>query len=380
MKKIAIVVNDSWYAYNMRFNLALSFKSVGYEVVFICPYDKYSDKIKQEFEYVDISLNTKGTNPIEDLKTIYRYYKIYKKIKPDIVLQYTIKPNIYGTIAASMLKIPTINNIAGLGTLFIKQNLVTKIAKWLYKVSQKKASKVFFQNQDDFKMFVDEELVQEEKCDVLPGSGVDINKFLPIEKEDDGIFRFLIVSRMLWAKGIGEYVEAAQTIKEKYTNVEFQLVGFLDTASPTAISKEQMDIWVNDGIVNYLGTSDDVKVEISKADCVVLPSFYREGTPRILLESASMAKPIITTDNVGCRDVVDDGINGYLCEVRNSQDLADKMEMMIDLSEDERKLMGKAGREKIVKEFDEKIVISKYLEAIEDILYPKGTSCGANDE
>ena len=367
MQKIAIVVNNSWYAYNMRFNLALVFKSAGYEVIFISPYDRYSDKIKQEFEYIDISLNTKGINPIEDLKTIYRYYKIYKDIKPDIILHYTIKPNIYGTLASSILNIPTINNIAGLGTLFIKQNIITKIAKWLYKVSQKKAIKVFFQNQDDFKMFVDERLVQKEKCDVLPGSGVDITKFIPVEKEDDGIFRFLLVSRMLWAKGIQEFVEAAKIIKVKYGNIEFHLLGHLDMASPTAISKKQMDTWVTDGYIKYLGSSDDVRVEIAQADCVVLPSFYREGTPRILLESASMEKPIITTDNIGCRDVVDDRINGYLCEVKNSKDLADKMEMMLNLSDIERNDMGKAGRVKMINEFDEKIVIDKYLFTVENI-------------
>jgi glycosyltransferase involved in cell wall biosynthesis len=352
----------------MRANLGFAFQKVGFEVVFICPYDKYSENIKEHFEYVDIEINSKGTNPIEDIKTIYRYYKIYKEVKPDIVLQYTIKPNIYGTLAASILNIPTINNIAGLGTLFIKQNFVTKIAKWLYRVSQKKATKIFFQNQDDFKMFVHEGLVKKEKCDVLPGSGVDIEKFKPVEKNHDGVFRFLLVSRMLWAKGILEFVDAAKIIRQKYSNVEFQLLGHLDMKSPTAISKEQMDIWVTDGNVNYLGSSDDVRVEISQADCVVLPSFYREGTPRILLESASMQMPIITTDNVGCRDVVDDGVNGYLCKVQSTQDLADKMEKMLKLTVEEKDAMGKAGREKIVKEFDEKIVIDKYLEAIEDIL------------
>ena len=352
----------------MRANLGFAFQKQEFEVVFICPYDKYSENIKEHFEYVDIEINTKGTNPIEDLKTIYRYYKTYKEVKPGIVLQYTIKPNIYGTIAASMLKIPTINNIAGLGTLFIKQNIVTKIAKWLYKVSQGKATKIFFQNQDDFKMFVDEGLVEKERCDVLPGSGVDIEKFKPVVKEDDGVFRFLLVSRMLWAKGIQEFVDATKIIKQKYSNVEFQLLGHLDMKSPTAISKEQMDIWVKDGYVNYLGSSDDVRIQIIEADCVVLPSFYREGTPRILLESASMEKPIITTDNVGCRDVVDDGVNGYLCEIKNAQDLADKMEMMLNLTDEQRNIMGKAGREKIVNEFDEKIVINKYLEAIEGIL------------
>lgn len=368
-KKIVIVVNNSWYAWNMRANLGFAFQKQGYEVVFISPYDKYSENIKEHFRYIDININSKGINPIEDLKTIYMYYKTYKELKPDIVLQYTIKPNIYGTIAASMLNIPTINNIAGLGTLFIKQNFITSIAKWLYKFSQKRATKIFFQNQDDFKMFVEEKLVLQEKCDVLPGSGVDINKFVPIEKkEDDGVFRFLLISRMLWAKGIQEFIDAAKIIKEKYNNVEFQLLGHLDVESPTAISKEQMDIWVKNGFINYLGSSDDVRVEISQADCIVLPSFYREGTPRILLESASMAKPIITTDNVGCKDVVDDGVNGFLCKIKDSEDLALKMEKMLNLSFDERNTMGKAGREKIVKEFDEKIVIEKYLKAIESIL------------
>jgi len=292
---------------------------------------------------------------------------VYKRLRPDIICHYNIKPNIYGTIAASILKIPTINNIAGLGTLFIKQNFITKIAKWLYKFSQKKATKIFFQNQDDFKMFVGERLVQKDKCDVLPGSGVDIEKFKPIVKKDDGVFRFLVVSRMLWAKGIQEFIDAAKIIKQKHQNVEFQLLGYLDMKTPTAISKKQMNIWVKDGCINYLGDSDDVRVKISKADSIVLPSFYREGIPRVLLEGASMQKPIITTDNVGCRDVVDDGVNGYLCEVKNAEDLADKMEKMLKLTNEQRNAMGKAGRRKVMKEFDERIVICKYIDVIETV-------------
>ena len=352
----------------MRTNLGLALKQIGYDVIFICPYDKYSENIKKNFKYLDIKLNTEGINPIEDLATIYKFYLIYKKLRPDVVLQYTIKPNIYGTIAASMLKIPTINNIAGLGTLFINQNFVTTTAKWLYKISQKKAAKIFFQNRDDFKMFVDEGLVQKKKCDVLPGSGVDIEKFQAIKKEKKGAFKFLLASRMLWAKGIQEFVSAAEITKEKYQDVEFQLLGHLDMKSPTNISKKQMDIWVKSGLVNYLGSSDDVRTEIAQADCIVLPSFYREGTPRILLEGASMQKPIITTDNVGCRDVVDDEVNGYLCKVKNAQDLANKMEKMLNLTVEQRSRMGKSGREKIMKDFDEKIVINKYVKSIKDLL------------
>ena len=366
---ILIVSNTSWSLFNFRFELARSIKENGYEVVLIAPYDEYSEKLSKEFEYHDIYMNNKGTNPKEDIKTTIEFYKLYKKIKPDIVLHYTIKPNIYGTIACSMLDIKTINNIAGLGTLFIKQNFVTKIAKWLYKYSQSKADKIFFQNRDDFDMFIDEKLVDKDKCDILPGSGVDTNKFLPVEyKKEDDVFRFLLVARMLWDKGIGEYIEASKIIKSKYKNVEFQMLGFLDVDNHSAVSKEQMQEWVDVGYVNYLGVSDNVKEEIAKVDCVVLPSFYREGTPRILLESASMAKPMITTNNVGCRDVVDDGVNGYLCGVRNSIDLANKMEMMLNLSEGERVEMGKRGREKMLHEFDESIVIRKYLDCISKII------------
>jgi len=367
--RIAIVSNTSWSLFNFRFELAKAIRKAGYEIVLIAPYDDYSNRLSEEFEYHDIAMNNKGTNPKEDIKTTIDFYKLYKEIQPDVVLHYTIKPNIYGTIACCLLEIKTINNIAGLGTLFIKQNFVTKIAKWLYKYSQSKASKIFFQNSDDFEVFTDEGLVEKVKCDILPGSGVDTGKFIPVEVEkEEDVFRFLFVARMLWNKGTGEYVEASKLIKVKYKNVEFQMLGFLDVDNHSAVTKEKMKEWVDTGYVKYLGVSDDVKKEIAKADCIVLPSFYREGTPRVLLESASMAKVIITTDNVGCRDVVDDEVNGYLCKVRDSKDLALKMEMMLNLSEDKRIRMGKLGREKMISEFDESIVIRKYLDSLGVIL------------
>jgi len=368
-KKIVIVSNTSWSIFNFRFQLAKDLKYFGYDVILIAPHDKYSHRLSSEFEYHNINMNNKGTNPKEDIKTTIEFYKLYKGIKPDVVLHYTIKPNIYGTIACNILGIKTINNIAGLGTLFVNQNFVTQIAKCLYKYSQKKAGKIFFQNKDDFHMFTDENLVDITKCDILPGSGVDTNKFVPgkyIKKDDT--FKFLLIGRMLWDKGIGEYVAASKIIKEKYQNVEFQLLGFLDVINNSAISNIQMQEWIGAGLVNYLGVSDNVSNEIEKADCIVLPSFYREGTPRTLLESASMAKPIITTNNVGCKDVVDDGINGYLCEIKNVKDLVEKMEMIINLSEEERNKMGQAGREKMINEFDEKIVINKYLETIKGVI------------
>jgi glycosyltransferase involved in cell wall biosynthesis len=369
-KKILISINTSWNIINFRLGLLQALQKEGYKIIVLAPKDEYSELFQNyNFEYHDIEMNNKGTNPIEDLKLTISYYKILKKIKPDLMLNYTIKPNIYGTIAANLLKIPTINNIAGLGSLFVNENFITKIAKYLYKYSQDKASKVFFQNNEDFELFTSLGLVDIKKSDVLPGSGINTEKFQPIEKTKnlDKIV-FLLISRMLWDKGVGEYVEAARILTKKYPNLEFQLLGFLDVANNSAISNDQMDSWVKEGIINYLGTSDNVQNEISNADCMVLPSFYREGTPRTLLESASMAKPIVTTNNIGCKDVVNDGETGYLCKIKDSTDLASKLELIINMSEEERKTMGQKGREKIKKEFDEEIVINKYLDAIKEIV------------
>ena len=368
-KKIAIISNLSWNLYNFRLSLMFAMRDAGYEVVAIAPYDRYSQKIIDAgFEFHDIKMNAQGINPLEDLRTTYLFYKLFKEVSPDIICQYTIKPNIYGSFVATFLKIKMINNIAGLGTLFIKENAVTKIAKVLYKISQYKADRVFFQNRDDFTFFTDKGIVTTNKCDVLPGSGVDTNRFKPQHKEERVNIRFLLISRMIWEKGIGEYVKAAREVKKSYPNVEFCLLGFLEVENPGAITKNEMDIWVKEGIVNYLGVSDKVEEFIQTADCVVLPSYYREGTPKTLLESGSCGKPIITTDSVGCRNVVDDGINGYLCEPKSWEDLKLKIEMFLALTDEERVKMGIKSREKMIKEFDEKIVINKYLDALTSVL------------
>lgn len=366
--KIVISSNTSWSIYNFRLNLAKTLKKRGYEVVIVAPHDEYIEYLKKKFKFYEISIDSKGTNPSKDIKTVFDYYKIYKRIKPDIVLNFTIKPNIYGTMICNLLGIKTINNITGLGTLFIKENFASKIAKFLYKLSLKKADFIFFQNRDDFELFGKLRLIDDNKCGILPGSGVDIYRFKPIKiKKDDDVFKFLLIARMIKDKGVFEYIEAAKIIRSKHSNVEFLLLGAVGVDNPTAIPKEKIKEWEDKGLVKYLGMIADVRQEIAKADCVVLPS-YREGTSRVLLESAAMAKPIITTNVPGCRDVVDDGINGFLCEVKNSKDLANRMEKMISLSEGERNKIGKNGRKKIIKEFDEKIVIDKYIEVIDEIL------------
>ena len=367
-KRIAIVSNVSWNLYNFRLSLMNAMRDAGFEVIAIAPYDKYSQKIIDAgFEFHDIKMNAQGINPLQDLRTTYQFYKLFKKISPDVLCQYTIKPNIYGSLMANILNIKMINNIAGLGTLFIKDTFITKIAKLLYKVSQSNADRIFFQNRDDFNFFVDKGIVNPIRCDVLPGSGVDTNRFIPHYKVESQKIRFLLIARMIWEKGIAEYVKAAREIKKTYPNAEFCLLGFLDVQNPGAITRDEMDEWVKEGVINYLGVSDNVDVVIQSADCVVLPSYYREGTPKTLLESGSSGKPIITTDSVGCRDVVDHGVNGYLCEPRSWEDLKLKLEMFLNLSYEEKKEMGRRSREKIKREFDEKIVINKYLDLLNEV-------------
>jgi glycosyltransferase involved in cell wall biosynthesis len=371
MAKIAIVLNASWNIYNFRLPLLDRLSGLGHEIIVIAPEDEYSRKIPYPFHHIPIK--SKSVNPFGDIVTFLNFFKLLKKTKPDILLLYTIKPNVYGNFAAYLLGIKTISNIAGLGSLFINPGLVTKFAKRLYQLAMKVPAKVFFQNHEDMKMFIKEGLVLENIAERIPGSGVDLSRFTDSSNsvKENGKFVFLLLSRMLWDKGVGEYVEAAKLLLPKRADVEFQLLGFLDSDNPQAISKTEMDrLTETEGII-YIGASDYVEDFIQEADCIVLPS-YREGLPRSLLEAAAMGKPIITTDVSGCRDVVEDGFNGFLCRPRDSRSLFDKMEKMIGLDSKERARLGANGREKVIREFDQDIVSQKYIQAIEDILVRDG--------
>lgn len=365
MKKIAIVLNSSWQAYNFRLNLARAIKKAGYEVIFIAPYDqKYSELLKIEFEFLNIKIDPMGLNPLNDFRVLISLFFLYKREAIDMVLNFTIKPNIYSSIVSGLLNIKSVSNITGLGTIFIKQSPITKMVKILYKFALSYNSKVFFQNKSDQRYFLENDLVAEGITDLLPGSGVDLNKFIPLEKSIiNNKIIFLLIARLLKDKGLLEYIEAIRIVKDRYDNVEFQILGAVDSLNRTAITNEELQSWIDDKLVSYLGTTDAVEKVISQCDCVLLPS-YREGTPRSLLEACAMEKPIIATDVAGCRDIVDDGINGFLCKVKSSEDLADKIELMLNLSDNERLLMGKAGRKKVLEQFDENTVINKYLASI----------------
>lgn len=372
-KNIVLVSNTSWFIYNFHLTLLEALHKDGYKVTVVAPKDDYSQKFEVlGMEYHEIKMNNKGTNPVEDAKLILDFYKIYKKIAPDVILQYTIKPNIYGSIAAGMLGVPVISSITGLGTVFLNDSLSSKVARMLYRIALRSTRKVFFLNSYDRELFIESKLVKSKKADLMPGSGINTEMFKPseIKIEKHNTVQFLFIARLLKDKGLIEYIEAARKVSAKFVEndikVEFCILGAYYPGNPTAITEVEMKAWELEGCVKYLGTSNDVSVVISEADCIVLPS-YREGLSRVLLEAASMEKPIVTTNVPGCKEVVDHDINGYLCDAKDSHALGEQIEKMILLSNKERQEMGRRGRVKVIKEFDEKIVNEKYKNAIKEL-------------
>jgi glycosyltransferase involved in cell wall biosynthesis len=384
-KKIIIAANSIFNLVNHRVGLINGLLNEGYEVITLSPTDAFASRLKElDCQHVSLQMDRKGTNIGRDLMLFWRYRRLLKKHMPDVYLGFTVKPNIYGSLAAQSLGIPVINNISGLGTVFgamrtsIVGNLLSRLLQILYRFALSRSDKIFFQNKDDRHEFIEHGVVKSHLTDLLPGSGVDLDRFVytPIIATDTSSkgnydkkkTRFLLIARMLWDKGVGKYVEAARLLSQSYPNAEFCLLGFLDFQNPEAISEAQVNEWIAEGIVNYLGVIDDIRPEIVKADCVVLPVLFREGTPRSLLEAAAMGRPIITTNSIGCRETVDDGVNGYLCIPGDSIDLSKKMEHILLLDNAQRDEMGRSGREKMELQFDEQIVIQKYFEAIKECI------------
>lgn len=366
MKKIVLNANTAFAVYNFRFGLMKALEKEGYEIICLGNKDNTSKLIeKNGWKYIDTQMDRRGKSIFNDLKLLYFYIKILKKEKPKYILNFTIKPNIYGTLAAKITGVKVINNITGLGDIFDTKNLTNKIVKFLYKFSFRFPIRVFFQNDDDMGIFLKNNLVDKNICDRLPGSGVDITKFIPeeLKKEDDKI-RFLFLGRISVKKGVRIINEVSKILTPKYPNIEFQLLGKVYTDEEGHISKDELKIWEKESNIKYIGTSKDVRNEIKKADCIIFPSFYREGVPRSLIEAAAMEKPILTTDNVGCRDIVKNGYNGYLAKPNDVESMVMAVKKFLRLSEEERNILGKNGRKKVIAEFDEKIVINKYLKVI----------------
>lgn len=367
--RIAISINTAWNIFNFRSGLIKRLIAEGHEVVAVAPRDAYVSRILDlGCLYEEVSLDHTGSHPIKDLRLLLAYYKIFKKIQPDVVLQYTIKPNIYGTMAASRLNIPVINNVSGLGTVFLQSGLVSFLALTLYRLAFRHATVTLFQNQDDERDFKSAIKLRDLVSDQLPGSGVDLQRFRPPDSRDapERAFTFLMISRLILDKGIHEYIAAARMVKASYPNVRFLLVGKLDEAHVRGVTAQILQSWIDEGVVEYLGETDQIEEAIGPAHCVVLPS-YREGTPKTLLESAAMGKPLITTDVPGCRNVVKDGYNGFLCRAKDADSLFHSMESMLKLSSDERHALGDNSRRLAEEKFDEQLVVDRYLHWIDKI-------------
>lgn len=356
--KAILFANTDWYLYNFRLAYAEFLQQQGWEVVFISPNGEHAQKLLAAgFRHIPFEFSRKGINPIQEKETISGIRALYEAEKPDLVHHFTIKCVIYGSLAAKETGITSIvNSITGLGYMFLSNKPHVKVIREVVKHLYKKAlddSQVIFENPDDRKLFLEMGLLNEENSNVVLGTGIDTERFVP-EPPTNSIPLTILPARMIWDKGIKEFVEAAQMIHEEGVNARFALIGSNDTGNPTCIPFDQLTQWQKEGNVEWWGWQDDVPTVISMSHIVCLPS-YREGLPKILIEAASCGRPIVTTDVPGCREVVKDDYNGYLVPEKNAKALKDALLKLINDPE-KRLEMGKASRELAIEKFSNEIV------------------------
>lgn len=359
--KVLILANYDVGLYKFRKEL-LETLVKEHEVYVSLPVGIYTQELKNMgCHFIETEFDRHGTNPIQEFKQIGAYRKILKEIKPDIVFTYTIKPNVYGGMACRMQKVPYVVNITGLGTALENPGMMQKITLILYKLGLKKAQKVFFQNTEN-RAFMLEHNVVKGAYDLLPGSGVNVDYYTALDYPAGDTIDFVFIARVMKEKGIDQYLEAAEVIRSKYPNTRFHICGACEQAYEDKLQELQ-----DRGVIIYHGLVKDMR-EIHKiSSCTVHPTYYPEGLSNVLLESAASARPIITTNRAGCREVIDDGKNGFVVEQKNAKDLIEKIERFLNLSYEERKQMGLNGRHKVEKDFNRQIVIDKYLEELRGI-------------
>lgn len=362
MKKILFCVNHDLVIYNFRKELVETCLKEGYKVIIASPYGpRIDDLVAMGCDYVPMNINRHGTNPIEELKLLYHYVKLIKKVQPNVVLTYTIKPNIYASIAAQSLNIPVIANITGLGTAVENKGFMQKLSVLLYRFAFAKIHTVFFQNQDN-QSFFEQHNIALGKHILIPGSGVNLHDFKVLPYPNEEVISFLFISRIMKEKGIDHYLEAAKIIKEKYPHTQFHILGFCEQDyEETLMSYQQANV------ITYHGMQKDIQPFLEKSHCTIHPSYYPEGISNVLLESSACGRPIITTNRSGCKEVVDEGKNGYLVNIKDTTSLVKAIESFISLSHEEKKTMGLNGRSKVEKEFDRNSVVQAYMERINQI-------------
>lgn len=365
-RSIVVSANSLWNITNFRSGLIKALAADGVGIIVAAPADPDGDAFPA-IEVVPLEMDRSGMNPLADGTLAARYFKLFRRVRPSAYLSFTIKPNIYGALAARLAGIPALPNVSGLGTAFLRGGTLGWFVNTLYRLAFAKCHMVFFQNPDDRQLFIDRRLVAEAKARLLPGSGIDLKQFPPAAPLSDGPPIFLFIGRLLTDKGVREFVDAAQLTKARYPQARFRLLGGLDPGNRTAIGRDELDRWISEGAIEYLGPTDDVRPHIAQASAVVLPS-YREGLPRTLLEGGAMARPLIAADVPGCREIVKDGATGLICQVRSASSLAGAMARFAEMGVDERQALGDAARAKVEAEYDERAVIDAYLEVLKPLL------------
>ncbi len=311
-------------------------------------------------QFVSVEMDRHGKNFLKELELVRTYKRHLKEIQPDIVLTYTIKPNIYAGMACAALKIPYVENITGLGTAVENGGILQKVTLFLYRRGLRNAQKVFFQNAENMKFMVDRGIVSGD-YELIPGSGVNLERYTVLPYPEGQEIHFVFMSRIIKEKGIDQYLAAARYIGKKYPNTRFHICGKCSEAYEKVMEEAEKD-----GIL-YHGKIEDVIGMHRISSCTIHPTYYPEGLSNVLLESAACARPIITTDRAGCREVIDEGVNGFVVKQKDSEDLIEKVEKFLALSNEERKQMGLRGREKVEKEFDRNVVIRKYMAELDKV-------------
>ena len=366
-RKLAFVGNSALTMINFRLGVMKAL-AADYDIVVIAPHDREMKSLEPlGIRYIPVDMDCRGTNPFKDIRLYRRLKAIYNRERFDFIFHYTIKPVIYGSLAAAALGTRFISVVTGLGYTFIKRNWLFRLSCLLHAKALQKAENVWFLNDDDHNVFVRLNLVQPNKAHVIPGEGVDTTYFATKEPLPEEC-TFLYCGRMLRYKGIELFVEAAKTLRKEFPNAHWQLLGSLDAQNPEGIKPDEMEDWVRKGYIKYLGVAKDVRPFLEQCSCVVLPSYFREGVPRSLMEAAAMERTIIATNSVGCKDVVIDGVNGLLCELKSIDSLVATMRKMILLPREELTKMGKKGRELMLRKFDEQIIIKEYKKALRKYL------------
>ncbi|HAI85048.1 MAG TPA: glycosyl transferase [Chitinophagaceae bacterium] len=367
-KKLLFVSNSCWSMYNFRKEVLESFIADGFEVHVLAQKDDFAAGLMNiGCKVHHIEFNNRELNPIADITLFWQLRKFYKKLQPIAIFHYVIKPNIYGSLAAGWLRIPSVALITGLGYAFKKRNWLFVLVQNLYRFALRRVKEVWLLNAEDVHLFQKYRIAKPSKLKLLHGEGINTERFDRSRYNDakaDKPFVFLMLTRNLWSKGIGTFADAARILRSKGYHFQCRIFGFFEPHHPDSIPVEQMQAWRDEGLIDYRGFANDVVPCLLQSHCFVLPSYYQEGVPRSLMEACSLEIPIITTNHTGCREVVDDGVNGFMCKVDNAEDLAVKMAQLMSMPEAGRKAMGQAGRTLVQQKFDVKKIISEYKQFV----------------